>query len=115
MSRRSTFAASLIATTTLIPVATAAPKPGLALVAKHPLVVKGMRFHAGERVTVTAMTAIGPRVARITAGGAGSFKLVFRLPDQPCAAAYVVRARGATGTVATMSVPAAPCVPPPID
>lgn len=116
MSKRATFAVSLAAAATAIPVAIAAPGPGLTLVTKQPLVVQGARFHVGERVTVTAMTSLGPRVVRVTVGNAGRFRVVFQLPKQPCAAPFAIRARGTTGTLATMSVTlGAPCTPPPVD
>ena len=116
MSKHTLLLASLVAAVTLIPTAVAGSKPRLAVVTKRPLVVKGLRFHAGERVTVTAMTALGPRVIRVTAGSAGGFKVVFRLPNQPCAAPFVIRARDAKGAVATTTVAVVtPCTPPPVD
>ena len=93
----------------------AAASPGLALVTKRPLVIKGMRFQPGERVTVTAMTAIGPRFVRVTAGSRGGFRVALQLPNQPCATPFAVRARGATGTVVTMALTVTiPCTPPPV-
>ena len=75
-----------------------------------------MRFHSGERVTVTAMTPIGPRIARVTADGGGGFRVVLRVANQPCATPFAVRARGATGTVATLPVKITiACTPPPVD
>jgi len=115
MRKQAILAAALVATATLVPAATAVSKPGLVLVTKRPFVVKGERFRAGERVTLTAMTAIGPRVVRVNAGPSGGFKVAFRLPNQPCSAPFVVRARGATA-VATMKVALGlRCTPPPVD
>ena len=90
MSKRSIVAASLVTAATLIPIATAAPKPGLALISKRPLVVKGMRFHAGERVTVTAMISDGTDSTTVTSaaltinkssGGGGCTVAVNQSPD----------------------------------
>lgn len=46
----------------------------------------------------------------------GSFRATFRLADQPCAAAFAVRARGDRGSVAILRMAESrPCVPPPRD
>src|SRR3954447_25054389 len=87
--------------------------PSLRMLDREPLVVRGDGFVPGERVSVTALTGLGPRAVRTTAR-AGTFKVTLRLPDQPCAAAFAVRARGDGGSVAMMRLPQPPpCVPPP--
>jgi len=116
MSKRTFLATTLIAAVAAVPLASATTQPKLALVTKRPLVVKGMWFHAGERVTVTAMTAIGPRFVRVTADSGGSFKVSLRLPNQPCATPFAIRARGASGAVAMVAVKVTiPCTPPPVE
>lgn len=93
----------------------ASPRPVLKLVDREPLVIRGEGFQPGERVTVTAFTGLGPRVVRTTAYR-GVFRATFRLPDQPCATAWLVRARGSLGSTAAMRLAASrACVPPPRD
>lgn len=90
-------------------------RPALEIVDRQPLVVRGKGFRPGERVTVTALTGLGPRVVRTTARG-GTFRVTFRLPDQPCAAARLIRARGSLGSTAQLRLaPSRACVPPPRD
>jgi hypothetical protein len=81
---------------------------------QEPLVVRGQGFRPGERVTVTALTGLGPRVVRTTAVG-GGFKVEIRLTAQPCATAYAVRARGNRGSEALRTLGSRFCVPPPRD
>ena len=78
---------------------------------RQPLVVRGQGFHPGERVTVTALTGLGPRVVRTLAAG-GAFRVEIRLPAQPCAAAFAVRARGNRGSQALRTLGSRFCVPP---
>jgi hypothetical protein len=86
--------------------------PTLRVLDRDPLTVLGEGFQPGERVTVTALTGLGPRFARATAVR-GSFKVAFRLPAQPCAAAFAVRARGTRGSSTLLQLKTRPCVPPP--
>ena len=93
--------------------AAGAAQPTLRLVDRQPLVVRGEGFRPGERITLVAATGLGPRMTRTTARN-GSFRATFRLADQPCAAAFAVRARGDRGSVAIMRMPESrPCIPPP--
>ena len=78
-----TLLAATLAAGVVLSLAPAATGPGLAVVTKRPLTIKGMRFHARERVTVTAMTAIGPRIAGVTADGDGRFRVILRVPTSP--------------------------------
>jgi hypothetical protein len=95
--------------------AAGAGQPTLRLVDRQPLVVRGEGFRPGERITLVAVTGLGPRIIRTTARN-GSFRATFRLADQPCAAAFAVRARGDRGSFAIMRMPEPrPCVPPPRD
>ena len=107
--------AALLAAVVATPVADAAVAPRLALVDRSPLVVRGSGFRPSERVVVTALTASGPRRVTVRATPAGRFSATLRLANQPCGRAFFVRAVGGAGSVATVRIPGAPCVPPPID
>jgi hypothetical protein len=97
------------------PATDAAVGARLRLVTVRPLVVRGESFRASERVVVTALTPIGPRRVVVRATPSGRFGATFRLPSQPCGAAFAVRAIGALGSRAVVKVPAPPCIPPPRD
>lgn len=88
--------------------------PTLRIVSATPLIVAGAGFVAHERVTVTALTSLGPRVQRTHASATGAFRVRFGPFPQPCGKPFAVRARGATGDVAIARLAAPPCVPPPI-
>ena len=88
--------------------------PTLKVVDTRPLIVAGAGFVAYERVTVTAMTALGPRFRRAYASATGAFRARLGLFPEPCGNPFAVRARGATGDVAIARLTAQPCVPPPI-
>ena len=88
--------------------------PSLRILDDRPLVVSGSGFVPGERVVVTAVTSLGPRIARVRAAGNGRIKARLVLAGGPCGAAVAVRARGASGRTAAVAVAAGrPCVPPP--
>lgn len=97
-----------------VPTASAASTPRLRLVWTQPLVVRGESFKPGERVVVTALTPVGPKRIVVRATVRGRLGATFRLPNQPCGKAFVVRAAGSFGSRAVIAVPSAPCVPPPI-
>ena len=109
------LAAALLTAVVAIPVADAAVAPRLTLVDRAPLVVRGAGFRPSERVVVTAMTLSGPRRVTVRATPAGRFSATLRVANQPCGRAFAVRAVGGKGSVATLRIPGAPCVPPPID
>jgi hypothetical protein len=90
--------------------------PRLRVTDRVPLSVAGEHFGARERVTVTAITGLGPRSVRVRAVS-GRFRAEFdKLPTSGCGAPYAVRARGATGTIAVVKLgPPRPCIPPPRD
>ena len=88
--------------------------PTLKVVDMNPLVVAGTGFAARERVTVTVLTGLGPRVQRTYASVTGAFRVQFRLFTQPCGRPFAVRARGTSGEAAIARLTAPPCVPPPI-
>jgi len=116
MSRASIVTLAAIGATALaVPAAQSGTVPRLRLVTVQPLVVRGESFRSGERVVVTAMTPSGAKRVVVRATSRGRFGATFRLPNQPCGKAFAVRAVGARSRPATLSVPAPPCVPPPID
>jgi hypothetical protein len=96
------------------PTVSAAATPKLRLITVQPLVVRGESFKPRERVVVTALTPIGPKWIVVRATVRGRLGATFRLPDQPCGKAFVVRAAGRLGSRAVVAVPSTPCVPPPI-
>ena len=98
----------------VVPTVTAATTPKLRLVWTQPLVVRGELFMPRERVVVTALTPIGPKRIVVRATVRGRLGATFRLPNQPCGKAFVVRATGSLGSRALVAVPSSPCVPPPI-
>ena len=95
--------------------ATAASQPRLALVDDEPLVVRGAAFAPGERVTVTALTLLGPKRVVTKAGRAAR--------SAPRSASSGGRAdarsrsspRELAGAVRRYGWPIVPCIPPPID
>lgn len=113
-TRRLAFVAAGLALSATVG-ASAASKPILRVLDREPLVVRGESFKAGERVTVIALTGLGPRFARVTAYSR-RFRVTFRLPDSGCAAAFAVRARGAAGSAAMVRLgETTSCIPPPRD
>ena len=94
---------------------TAASAPRLELAGTDPLVVLGSHFGRGERITLTAVTLLGPKRVSTKATRSGAFRATFRLYDQPCGRAVMVFARGTTGSRATLRLASEPCVPPPIE
>jgi hypothetical protein len=115
MTRRSTgltVAAILLALA--VSPADAARRPALHVSETQPLVVQGTSFGPGERVTLTALTLLGPKRLVVRASPAGRFTATFRLPAQSCGSAFGVRAVGTLGSRATLRLPSRPCVPPPM-
>lgn len=95
--------------------AEAAATPGLTLVKRSPLVVRGTGFRPSERVVVTALTLSGPRRVVVRATVLGRFTATIRTANQPCGKPFAVRAVGGRGSVALLRLPSTACVPPPID
>lgn len=89
--------------------------PTLRVVSATPLIVAGSGFEARERITVTALTSLGPRIVRTRATEAGRFRAQLGVFTQPCGKPFAVRARGAGGSVAMLRLETPPCVPPPRD
>jgi hypothetical protein len=88
--------------------------PTLKVVDTHPLVVAGTGFVPRERVTVTALTSLGPRFVPTRATARGAFRVLVGRFTQPCGKPFAVRARGTAGSRAMVLLEALPCVPPPI-
>jgi hypothetical protein len=103
------------AATLVVPAAHPGTAPKLRLVTVQPLVVRGEAFRPGERVTVTALTASGSSRAVIRASNSGRFKATVRSAARPCGTSVGVRALGSLGSRATLRLPGAPCIPPPVD
>jgi hypothetical protein len=109
-------AVALGAVTLLVGAAGAAAQaPTLRISDRTPLTVVGEGFAPGERVTVTALTGLGPRIVRVAATR-GRFRVEFEVPAKGCGAAFAVRARRANGSVVIATLASAGvCIPPPRD
>ncbi len=90
-------------------------QPRLALLDDEPLVVRGVAFAPGERVTVTALTSLGPKRVVTKAGSGGAFRTSLTLVGRPCGRAFTILATGARGLRATLRLAIVPCIPPPIE
>ena len=86
-------------------------RPAIAVAGTNPLSVRGSRFHAGERVTVTAWVT-GRHVRIVRAGSSGSYTARFRAVVIESCQAYVIKAVGSRGSRA--SVKRTPECPPPL-
>ena len=107
-------AVAVLALAAAVSSAHATTGPALRVDGIQPLVVRGVAFRPGERVSLTAMTVLGARQVVVRATRAGSFAATFRLPTQSCGTPFGFRAVGALGSRATLRVPGRPRVPPPI-
>jgi hypothetical protein len=95
----------------LVPAAAATTAPSLRLVTTTPLVVKGVNFHPGERVTVR----VGTAKVVVRAGVAGTFSVNLGAPLVDRCSSGIVAA-GARGDQAAlflraMCAPASPTSP----
>jgi hypothetical protein len=90
-----------------------ASAPSIQLVDRQPLVVQGAAFRPFERVSLTALTLLGPKRVSVRATRQGAFRARIRIVDQPCGRAFAVRALGRHGSRATLWLRGDPCVPPP--
>jgi hypothetical protein len=113
--RAFTLVAACVAALAVGTTAQAQGAPKLRVVDTTPLVVAGNGFQPAERVTVTAMTTLGPRIVRLRASTTGTFRAWFQISPRPCTRPFAIRARGAAGSVATVTMRVPPCIPPPID
>lgn len=89
--------------------------PKLRIVSQQPLTVRGEMFRPRERIVVTALTLTGPKRVLVQSTSSGRFRATFRRANQPCGKPFAIRAFGALGSYATVTVPSRACVPPPID
>jgi hypothetical protein len=79
-------------------------EPALRFVRIDPLIVRGLHFQSGERVTVTAHLPRATRTAHVTASSAGAFRVRLgrlRVYD-PCASTLSIEARGSLGSTASI-------------
>ena len=79
----------------------AAAAPALRVTASRPLTIKGERFRAFERVTVTVDHTL---VKHIRAGAAGGFTVIFRGISVSRCDGYSAVARGTRGSRASLNV-----------
>ena len=81
-----------------------AARPALRFVRIDPLIVRGLAFRAGERVTVTARVPRATRTTHVTASAAGAFRVrLGRVRSyDPCAFTLSIRARGSLGSEASI-------------
>jgi hypothetical protein len=83
----------------------------LKLAAANPVSLRGSKFLAGERVTVSAHSEGRMRSRTVTAGEAGGFLVRFRdLPFDRCEG-FLAVARGARGSLARFKLPELMCAP----
>jgi hypothetical protein len=108
------FGVTFLVLAVVVASASGATRPTLRVAGTEPLVLRGDSFRPYERIVVTALTAIGPQRLVVRASARGRFGVTFRLPNQRCGKAFAVRAVGAVSRPAALSVPAWPCVPPPL-
>lgn len=84
--------------------------PALRLVKGKPLVVRGVRFHAAERVRLTARSGGETRRGTARAGTTGAFVETFNMAFDRCNG-LLVTAVGNEGSRASLKRPAVYCPP----
>lgn len=115
MSRISAgFVVAVLGLVIAVASASGATRPALQVAGIEPLVVRGVAFRPAERVSLTAMTLLGPKRSVVRASHRGRFAATFRLPAQSCGSAFALRAVGSLGSRVTLHLPSRACVPPPI-
>jgi hypothetical protein len=80
----------------------------LSVVDRQPVVLEGRGFHPLERVRVTLEIRV-TRVKDVRAGRAGSFRVTFLGTNVPHCGGMFARARGASGSFATLKIPLPAC------
>ncbi|MFN2466840.1 MAG: hypothetical protein ABR521_01730 [Gaiellaceae bacterium] len=88
----------------------ASGQPALRLAKRVPLTIAGVRFQAGERVTVAVTGTLEVR-ARRTASAEGSFTIRFANVAAGRCDALIVRATGSRGSRAVLRPMAPQCLP----
>jgi len=84
--------------------------PTLALVDRQPVTLRGRAFHPLERVRVTVI-ARGTEVRSVRATSTGSFRVRFVDLTVPRCGGMFARARGSSGSLATLKIPLPECLP----
>jgi hypothetical protein len=82
----------------------------LSLTDRQPVVLKGRSFHALERVRVTLETRV-TRVKEVRASRTGGFSVTFLGTNVPHCGGLFARARGGSGSLATLKIPLPACQP----
>ena len=95
----------------LLPAASAAKAPHLAIADGSPLTVKGVGFASHERIRVTVSLA-GSSAHWATATATGGFTVTFSAMTVDSCTAYVVRASGLRGGTAVLRVRPPECPQP---
>jgi hypothetical protein len=91
-----------------------ADRPFVAPAGYDPLVVRGLRFEARERISVRVVVRGGPTLAKsVIAAASGTFSLRFPALTLGACASYVIRATGARGSRAAYTMHPPPCGPAP--
>jgi hypothetical protein len=84
--------------------------PALQVVERDPLSVRGLGFHPGEHVRVTAtLPGQGRFVRTATAGAQGAFTVRYRSVAAASCGTYRIVALGDRGSRATRIMPLPPC------
>ena len=115
MSRISAgFVVAVLGLVIAVAPASGATRATLRVAGTEPLAVRGVAFRPGERVSLTAMTLLGPKRTVVRASHLGRFAATFRLPD--AAVRQRIHAAGRRGARKPGDAAAAsgPCIPPPI-
>jgi hypothetical protein len=90
--------------------AEAVVRPTLRLVDRHPFLVRGQNFKAGEVVKIVLITN-EQRSLRLSASEEGAFTANFGEVKIPSCTGFVVWALGVRGSRATVKLPAPACLP----
>ena len=110
MHRGAALALTLIVASLLATEASAAKPACLALVGSHPVTLHGRGFASRERVRVVVRAVVTvSRYVRTDASGA--FTTRFDRISVPRCGGVFARARGSTGTVASLKIPLPACMP----
>ena len=112
--RRASLALALAALVAAVsapaPAAPGAGPPVVRVAADDPLAIRGLRFHARERVKVSAVVfGRGRAVRTVTATTTGTFLVEFERLEVGECDAYVIRAVGSRGSSARFRQPLPPC------
>jgi hypothetical protein len=90
--------------------AAATTQATLSLADRQPVALRGRAFHSLERVRVTLVTRV-TRVKEVRASRTGTFSVAFLGTNVPHCGGMFARARGASGSLATLKIPLPACQP----